>query len=111
MFFLAAAVNITTNIVYVFLGSAEEQPFNNPQPHPKRTHEAGKNCFAAGSVPSLGTYLGYNWVFCFHLMHAEDICLCSFIGVTVLINLPLLCGTEIDEQTAPLLGSPEVVYR
>ncbi|KAJ1520118.1 hypothetical protein ONE63_004338 [Megalurothrips usitatus] len=30
VFFLAAAVNIATNIVYVIFGSAQEQPFNNP---------------------------------------------------------------------------------
>ncbi|XP_034230465.1 putative inorganic phosphate cotransporter [Thrips palmi] len=58
VFFLAAAVNITTNIVYVFLGSAEEQPFNRPHPHPKQNYDA-----------------------------------------------------EIDGQTEPLLGTPEVVYR
>lgn len=41
VFFLAAAVNITTNIVYVFLGSAEEQPFNHPRPHPKQNYDSG----------------------------------------------------------------------
>ena len=39
MFFLAAAVNIVTNIVYIIFGSAEEQPFNHPQP--KDTYNTG----------------------------------------------------------------------
>ena len=38
VFFLAAAVNIVTNIIYVILGSADEQPFNHPRP--KETYNA-----------------------------------------------------------------------
>ncbi|KAE8752776.1 hypothetical protein FOCC_FOCC000514 [Frankliniella occidentalis] len=39
VFFLAAAVNIITNLVYIIFGSAKEQPFNHPNPKPSYLSE------------------------------------------------------------------------